>query len=155
VLEKTMFRWTLRQMFVGSLIVALIVPYFRVLLPDRDPPLKEFTLTDPELRQWLAEADPQLDFDGSTQSVYSLHYSEGDVTLKGSDLPAQQIFNQIESHLKAKIQSEAWRIATAQKTSDSLMFEFSDGHSKRYFYIWLKQSQPATFKLLSIRYPSY
>ncbi len=153
--NRMQFKWTLNQMFFGSFLVALIIPYVLAILPASVPPLKEFTLTTNELQIWLTEEDPSLRFSGSTQGSVGLHNSEGNVTITSSVLSAEYLFQRIGARLKAKIENESWSILSSGGYGDSQMFEFTDGHSKRYFYILLKDTHPPTFKFLSIRYPSY
>ncbi len=132
-------RWTLRQMLIGTFLIALILPYVVSWLPISYNRFTSFGITESELGAWLREIDPGVEISqpsGSQSKYPDAVASDFEYTIRYKTATASQLLAHINDRMRQYFAQASWTIREEPIIeNDSFSFFISRGYSHYRFRV--------------------
>lgn len=126
-------------MFLWVFVAALICSHLSRLYQSAFVDVTDFTISDTEFRQWVAELDPSAKCHsggaGSSKSGDEVD-SETDYYMSARSATAEQVLSHLRNSVKAKIEADGWTITGTSGSSESFQYSFSKGVTRFKIHCW-------------------
>lgn len=139
------FKWSLREVFLVVLIVALLLPYLPQLLPRETVRLKRFGLTESEIQQQLLTWDPSVSFSGLSgvgggSDDYEELHSEMLISME-SGTPAEA-YDFLKQLIRKQVQDQGWTIESESDGMDQFSLHFADQGTDYHLFLMNLPPEP-------------